>query len=156
MATDKLDLENKLDALLEGAGFDLVDLKFASHNGKPLVQVFADRLTGTITLDECGELSEKVEALIDAQNYYPNGYVIEVSSPGMDRVLKKERDFARFSGRQVKVKLKLPYNGGRVHYGAIAGFADGALSLSGGEKFKLTDIDEVRLHPTDEDILRGK
>jgi len=151
---DKTILEQEIAAALAGAGFDLVDLRVASHNGKPLIQVFADRENGNITLDECGTLSEKIGEFLDTANLYENGYFLEVSSPGMDRVVKKEKDFRRFMGRQVKVRSKRPINGARVHYGAIAGFEDGEFVLSGGLKFRLEDIDEVRLHPADEDILR--
>ncbi len=153
---DKTILENEISTALAAAGFDLVDLRIASHNGKPLLQVFADRETGNITLDECGTLSETIGEYLDAGNIYANGYFLEVSSPGVDRVVKKEKDFKRFMGRQVKVKLKRPVNGARVHYGAIAGFENGELALSGGSKFSLEDIDEARLHPADEEILRNE
>ena len=153
---DKTTLENEISLALAGAGFELVDLRIASHNGKPLLQVFADKPDGNITLDECGTLSEKVGEYLDASNSYENGYFLEVSSPGVDRVVKTEKDFKRFMGQQVKVKLKRPVNGARVHYGAIAGFENGELALSGGMKFSLADIDEARLHPADEDILRKK
>lgn len=151
---DKDILEKEISTALAGLGFELVDLRVASHNGKPLLQVFADRVNGNITLDECGTLSEKIGEFLDAGNSYENGYFLEVSSPGMDRVVKTEKDFRRFTGQQVKVKLKRPVNGARVHYGAIAGFENGELALSGGLKFSLGDIEEARLHPADDEILR--
>ncbi|OGS12507.1 MAG: hypothetical protein A2234_03275 [Elusimicrobia bacterium RIFOXYA2_FULL_58_8] len=154
---DKSELEKEISSALSGLGFELVDLRIASHNGKPLLQVFADRENGNITLDECGTLSEKVGEFLDAGNVYENGYFLEVSSPGVDRVIKTEKDFRRFMSRQVKVKLKRPVNGARVHYGAIAGFENGELALSGGLKFSLGDIEEARLHPADDEILhKGK
>lgn len=151
---DKITLEQEISAALSGLGFDLVDLRIASHNGKPLLQIFADRANGNITLDECGTLSEKIGEFLDAGNVYENGYFLEVSSPGVDRVVKSEKDFRRFMGRQVKIRSKRPVSGARVHYGAIAGFESGELALSNGSKFRLEDLDEVRLHPADEDILR--
>jgi len=154
---DKITLEKEISAALEGLGFELVDLRIASHNGKPLLQVFTERTNGGITLDECGTLSEKIGEFLDAGNSYENGYFLEVSSPGMDRVVKTEKDFRRFSGMQVKVKLKRPVNGARVHYGAIAGFENGELALSSGSKFSLEEIEEARLHPADDEILhKGK
>lgn len=153
---DKNTLEKEISTALSGLGFDLVDLRLASHNGKPLLQLFADRENGNITLDECATLSEKVGEFLDAGNVYENGYFLEVSSPGVDRVVKSEKDFRRFIGRQVKVRSKRPVNGARVHYGAIAGFENGELALSSGSKFRLEDLDEVRLHPADEEILRNE
>ncbi|MDO8805467.1 MAG: ribosome maturation factor RimP, partial [Elusimicrobiota bacterium] len=137
-------------------GFELVDLKMASHNGKPLLQLFVDREVGGVNLDDCADLSEKVGAFLDTNNYYENGYFLEVSSPGVDRVLKKEKDFRRFAGRQAMVRLKRPVNGSRVYYGAIEGFENGQALLSGGLKFSLEDIDEARLHPADDEIFKRK
>jgi ribosome maturation factor RimP len=153
---DKSKLETEIANTLDLNGFELVDLRMASHNGKPLLQVFVDREVGGVNLDDCSLLSEKVGACLDMNNFYANGYFLEVSSPGIDRVLKKEKDFKRFSGKQVKVRLKRPVNGSRVYYGNITGFENGQVLLSGDLKFSLQDIDEARLHPTDDDILKGK
>lgn len=153
---DKSKLETEIENTLAAVGFELVDLKLASHNGKPLIQVFADREAGGVNLDDCSTLSEKVGACLDMNNFYEGGYFLEVSSPGIDRVIRKEKDFKRFAGKQVKVRLKRPVNGSRVYYGEIAGFENGQVLLSGGLKFSLEDIDEARLHPTDDEILKGK
>lgn len=162
-AMDKSDLEKCVSQALEAAGFELVDLKLGSHNGKPLLQAFVDKAgsvsgeaNGGITLDDCAELSETIGTALDAAGHYPDGYCLEVSSPGVDRVLKQEKDFRRFSGSQVKVKLKKPVGGARVFYGAISGISNGELTLSDGTKFNLADVDEARLHPADEDLFRGK
>jgi ribosome maturation factor RimP len=152
---EKSELENAIEKALDAAGFELVDLKLASHNGKPLIQVFADREKGGVNLDDCEALSEKVGACLDENNFYENGYFLEVGSAGMDRVLRKEKDFKRFAGKHAKVRLKRPVNGSRVYYGDIAGFENGQLLLSGDLKFSLEDIDEARLHPTDDEILKG-
>ncbi len=153
---DKAKLETEIEKALDAAGFELTDLKLASHNGKPLIQVFVDRETGGVLLDDCAALSEKVGECLDTNNFYENGYFLEVSSPGMDRVLRKEKDFKRFKGSHAKVRLKRPVNGSRVYYGDIAGFENGQVLLSGDLKFSLEDIDEARLHPTDDEILKGK
>jgi len=153
---DKGKLETEIEKTLEASGFELVDLKTTSHNGKPLLQVFVDRERGGVTLDDCTALSEKVGECLDANNFYENGYFLEVSSPGIDRVLRKEKDFKRFAGKHIKIRLKRPVNNSRVYYGDIAGFESGQVLLSGGLKFSLEDIDEVRLNPTDDEILKGK
>lgn len=153
---DKSKLESEMEKALDAAGFELVDLKLASHNGKPLIQVFVDREKGGVLLDDCAVLSEKLGEALDANDFYPNGYFLEVGSAGMDRVLKKEKDFKRFAGRQVKVRLKRPVNNSRVYYGDITGFENGQVLLSGDLKFSLEDIDEARLHPADDEIFRKK
>ena len=153
---EKSKLEAEVTAALETSGFELVDLKVASHNGKPLLQLFVDREAGGVLLDDCAALSEKVGECLDKNYFYENGYFLEVSSPGIDRVIKKEKDFKRFMGKHVKIRLKRPVNNSRVYYGDIAGFENGQVLLSGDLKFSLEDIDEARLHPTDDEILKGK
>ncbi|OIN99941.1 MAG: hypothetical protein AUJ51_11630 [Elusimicrobia bacterium CG1_02_56_21] len=153
---DNSKILSAVDAALAESGYELVDLRMASHNGKPLLQIYVDREIGGVNLDDCAALSEKVGTCLDTNNYYENGYFLEVSSPGIDRVLKKEKDFKRFAGRQAKVRLKRPVDGSRVFYGAIEGFENGQVLLSGGLKFSLEDIDEARLHPTDDELFRRK
>jgi len=153
---DKSKLETEVAKTLDQSGFELVDLKLASHNGKPLLQVFVDREQGGVLLDDCAVLSEKLGECLDANNFYENGYFLEVSSPGMDRVLKTEKDFKRFTGKHAKLRLKRPVNNSRVYYGDITGFENGQVLLSGDLKFDLGEIDEARLHPTDDEILKGK
>ncbi|MBI5744675.1 MAG: ribosome maturation factor RimP [Elusimicrobia bacterium] len=153
---DKSKLESEIEKALDASGFELIDLKLGSHNGKPLIQAFVDRETGGVLLDDCAVLSEKLGEFLDANNFYADGYFLEVSSPGMDRVVRKEKDFKRFTGQQIKVRLKLPVNGSRVYYGDITGFENGQVLLSGGLKFRLEDIDEARLNPADEEIFKKK
>ncbi len=153
---DKSKIESEVGNAVALSGFELVDLKMASHNGKPLLQVFVDREVGGVNLDDCAELSEKVGECLDTNNFYEDGYFLEVSSPGVDRVIRKEKDFRRFSGQQVKVRLKRPVDGSRVFYGVIGGFENGQLILSGDLKFSLEDIEEARLHPADDEIFKRK
>lgn len=153
---DKSKLETEVNNTLARSGFELVDLKMASHNGKPLLQLFVDREVGGVNLDDCAALSEKVGECLDANNFYEDGYFLEVSSPGIDRVVRKEKDFKRFTGQQAMVRLKRPLNGSRVYYGAIEGFENGQALLSGGLKFNLEDIDVARLHPADDEIFKRK
>ena len=153
---DKSTIEREVENTLAQSGFELVDLRMASHNGKPLLQVFVDREVGGVNLDDCADLSEKVGTCLDTNNYYENGYFLEVSSPGIDRVIRKEKDFKRFAGQQAMVRLKRPVNGSRGSYGAIDGFENGQVLLSGGLKFSLEDIDEARLHPADDEIFKRK
>ena len=153
---DRSKIESEVGNAVAQNGFELVDLRTASHNGKPLLQVFVDREVGGVNLDDCAALSEKIGECLDANNFYENGYFLEVSSPGVDRVIKKERDFIRFKGQQAMVRLKRPVNGSRVYYGAIDGFENGQALLSGGLKFNLEEIDEARLHPADDEIFKRK
>ena len=83
--------------LLEQEAAELVDLKFAKEGPKWVLRVYLDR-KGGVTLDDCAYLSERIGSLIDSSDAIQRAYVLEVSSPGLDRVIKKEMDFERFSG----------------------------------------------------------
>jgi len=150
---DKEKLEKESEPLLAENGFELVDLRVLRQGSKPLLQYFIDRENGGVTLDDCGRMSEKIGAYLDMNDLIPGGYILEISSPGMDRLLRKGKDFLRFQGSNVKVRLKRPVNSSRVYYGEIAGFENESVLLSGGQKFALCDIEEARLHPADEEIL---
>ena len=163
---DKEKIEAAVAAVLAESGFEITDFKMLRQNGKPLLQFFVDRETGGgtpphsecvgVTLDDCGILTEKIGAYLDMNNVIEGGYIIEVSSPGIDRVLRREKDFKKFSGSKVKVKLKKPLDKARVYYGTLTGFENGQVLLSDNLKFSLEDIEEVRLNPDDEDIFKGK
>ena len=148
-------IEKESEPLLAESGFELVDLKVSRQGSKLLLQFFIDRPEGGLTLDDCGLMSEKLGSYLDMNNVLDGaGYILEISSPGVDRVLRKEKDFIKFKGSKVKVKLKKPVNNARVYYGELLGLENGAVLLTGDLKFDLSDIDEARLNPCDEDILK--
>lgn len=147
---DKEKINAELEELLEHDGFELVDLKFLRQNNKTCVQVFLDKIGDeNINLDECGVWSEKIGSYFDVNGAVGEFYILEVSSPGIDRVIKKEKDFIRFAGKKVKVKLKNPHEGSKVFHSVLSGFEDGHVLLSDNLKFKIDDIAEVRLEPND-------
>jgi len=147
-------IEKETEPLLTEQGFELVDLKVTKMGGKLLLQFFIDRVGGGVTLEDCGLMSEKLGSYIEMNNVLEGGYILEISSPGVDRVLRKEKDFLKFKGSKVKIKLKKPLNNARVYYGELLGFESGVVFLSGDLKFNLNDIEEARLNPGDDDILK--
>ncbi|MEI7482432.1 MAG: ribosome maturation factor RimP [Elusimicrobiota bacterium] len=147
-------IEKETEPLLTEQGFELVDLKVTKMGGKLLLQFFIDRVGGGVTLEDCGLMSEKLGSYIEMNNVLDGGYILEISSPGVDRVLRKEKDFLKFKGSKVKIKLKKPLNNARVYYGELLGFESGAVFLSGDLKLNLNDIEEARLNPGDDDILK--
>ena len=154
MELEKERIEKETEPLLAETGFELVDLKVLKHGSKLLLQFFIDRVAGGITLDDCAVMSDKLGSYIDMNSVLEGGYILEVSSPGMDRVLRKEKDFLKFKGSRVRIKLKKPVNNARVYYGDLLGFENGEVLLSGGLKFELAHIDEARLNPGDDEILK--
>jgi ribosome maturation factor RimP len=139
-----MDIQRLLDATLPGLGYELVDLELA-RNG--LVRVFIDKPAG-ITVDDCVLVSNHLGRVFTVENVpYER---LEISSPGLDRPLKKEADFVRFAGEQVKIKLRLPIDGKKTVQGVLKGFSDGKVEVAVGEALvavPLAQIDKARLVP---------
>lgn len=98
-------IERPVQEVIEREGFELVELAVADRGHKTLVRVFADRPEGGISIDECARLSQKLSDWFDLENVFPRAYILEVSSPGLDRPLVSRRDFERKVGRAVRVWL---------------------------------------------------
>ncbi|BCR04824.1 ribosome maturation factor RimP [Desulfuromonas versatilis] len=92
-----------LVALLDDLGFELVDLEYKREGRDWVLRLFMDK-EGGVTLDDCVDVSREVGALLDVEDLIETAYRLEVSSPGLDRPLKKPQDYERFAGRLVKVK----------------------------------------------------
>ncbi|MCR4400707.1 MAG: ribosome maturation factor RimP [Syntrophomonadaceae bacterium] len=134
---------------LESRGIEVVDVQFKSQGGHWALQVFIDSPQG-VDLDLCQRASNILGPLLDEKDPIPSRYVLEVSSPGLDRVIKKDRDFERFQGRVVKVKVSPPVEGRRNFSGVLRGLRDGDIVLEAeGETVKIPrqQAVQVRLVP---------
>lgn len=136
--------ESWIRAALEGLGYELVDLE-SSRSG--LLRIFIDAPRG-ITVEDCARVSNHLTRAFAVEGIdYER---LEVSSPGLDRPLKRLADYERFAGREATLKLKLPRNGQRRFAGRLAGVEGGKVVLDvEGEKQHLAfeDIDRARLVP---------
>ena len=132
------------ESLLAGSGVELVDVEYIKEKDRYL-RVFIDKPEG-IGIEDCQSLSERLEKLLDERDVIPEQYILEVSSPGLDRVLKKPRDFERERGKQVDVSLYEPMDGEKLVVGTLAGFDGAALTLEGREPIPKEKIAQVRLH----------
>ncbi|MDD5657957.1 MAG: ribosome maturation factor RimP, partial [Elusimicrobia bacterium] len=144
---DASDIEKLVEPLLAQEEAELVDLQSLRESGRLILRFFLDK-PGGITLDDCEHLSNRIGALLDEADAVAGSYVLEVSSPGLDRVLKKEKDFLRFAGKAVKVRLRAAREGRRNFKGTLIGFEAGRVLLEGEGgrwEFPLPEIDEARL-----------
>jgi ribosome maturation factor RimP len=136
--------EKWLHATLEGLGYELVDLE-SSRSG--LLRVFIDAPRG-ITVEDCARVSNHLTRLFAVEGVdYER---LEVSSPGLDRPLKRLEDYERFAGREATVKLKLPVDGQRRFEGRVVGVEEGrvVLEIAGKRQhIAFEDIDRARLVP---------
>ncbi len=140
-----MDLQALLETTLSGLGYELVDLEYA-RNG--MMRLFIDKADG-ITVEDCVAVSNHLTRLFTVENVDYDR--LEVSSPGMDRPLKKEADFVRFAGEMIKIKLRLPLNGRKVLNGKLQGIVNGEVILLTDEAetvaVPLSQIDKARLVP---------
>lgn len=109
-----------LEPLLEQEGLALVDCAFVREQGGWVLRVFIDKGEG-ISIEDCARVSREFGDLLDVEDIIPIPYRLEVSSPGLDRPLKKEADFVRFSGKRVRIKTRDPVAGRRNFRGLLVG-----------------------------------
>ena len=114
-------LATELAAEIAGAfGLELVDAEYVKERGGYVLRVLIDK-EGGVTLKDCERVSEVLSARLDEIDPIPSSYMLEVSSPGLDRPLKKRSDFERFAGRQVKLRTYAPIDGRKNWKGALLG-----------------------------------
>lgn len=106
---------------LEAMGFDLVRVHY-SGGGRPVLQIMCERsVDGSMTVDDCAQVSRAVSAILDVEDPIAEAYELEVSSPGIDRPLTRLKDFERFAGHEAKVELDAPVDGRRRLRGTLSG-----------------------------------
>jgi ribosome maturation factor RimP len=137
-------VEKLAEELLADTGLELVDVEYVKEKDWYL-RVYIDKPEG-IDIEDCQALSEKLEKELDEKNVVPDSYILEVSSPGLDRVLKKEKDFVREAGKIVDVSLYEPLDGSKQITGKLIGCEDNALKLEELEPIDMKKIAQVRLH----------
>jgi len=114
--------------VLEDMGYELVDVEYITHYGRWVLRLYVDK-EGGITLDDCAQVSREVGDLIDVKDIIDHEYVLEVSSPGLNRPLKKEKDFLRALGKKIRVRMSSPVEGRRNFTGTLMRFQEGTLGL---------------------------
>jgi ribosome maturation factor RimP len=140
-----LDVVKLVETTVNGLGYQLVDLE---RSGRGMLRVFIDKPEG-ISVDDCQVVSNQLTRLFLVENVDYDR--LEVSSPGLDRPLKKEADFVRFTGEKVQLKLRMPLDGRKNFAGVIGGVRDGVLQLDmdGNQvAIELSTLDKARLVPT--------
>lgn len=144
---DAKEIETLISPLIEQEGGEIVDLQWRREGHQWILRLFLDKPNG-ITLDDCAYFSDRVGAFLDEKNAIEQSYVLEISSPGLDRVIKKDKDFERFAGKPVKVRIKIAENGQRRFSGSLKGLNGDKVAVQVGaetKEFARQNIDEIRL-----------
>ena len=139
------DLEGILETTLSGLGYELVDVE-RSGKGK-MLRVFIDKPQG-INLDDCTKVSNHLSRVLPVEGIdYER---LEVSSPGLDRALKKEQDFVKYAGHKARIKTRMPVDGQRNFVGVLRETRGGKVEIDVDGKtvsLDLSNLDRARLVP---------
>lgn len=122
------------EPLLATMGLELVELEYKRFGRSMVLRLFIDR-PGGVTLDDCADVSRELSQVLDVEDFIREHYTLEVSSPGLDRPLKKESDYLRYTGRLVKLRTfeLLPDDAGNMRktfVGTLLGLEDGTVRLT--------------------------
>lgn len=139
-----MDIAKLIETTLAGLGYELVDFEMSARG---LMRIFMDKPEG-ITLEDCERVSNQLTRLFTVEGIdYER---LEVSSPGLDRPLKKPEDFVRFKGQKAQIKLRTPLNGQKRFSGVLGDFENGVLNLDVDGSIVALDIsnmEKARLVP---------
>ncbi|OVE78346.1 hypothetical protein BVX98_00595 [bacterium F11] len=122
------EIEREILPLFSEGQVELVDLTYRKEHGGWVLCLYVDK-PGGVTLDDCQYWSEKVGTLLDSKDIIPNSYSLEVSSPGLNRILRKPIDFQRFQGERIAIKLYAPVNGRKQFGGILVGADENIIRL---------------------------
>ena len=137
--------------LAERLGLDRWDVEYVKEAGQWYLRVYIDRAEGGVSLDDCEAFSKAFDPVLDAEDPIEGGYIFEVSSAGAERVLKRPRDFIRFLGSFVEVKLYKALNGTKLYTGTLTAYEDGDVTIRVGgaeeetKTFPAETVAQVRL-----------
>ena len=111
------------------SGLEVVEIELRGGGKSRMLRVFLDK-PGGVTHEDCAQFSREFGTILDVEDVVPGGsYVLEVSSPGLDRKLARAADYERFTGSKVKLRTREPVNGNRHFEGRLESFRDGRLTL---------------------------
>ncbi len=137
-----------LTPIVEELHLELVDLEFVKEGANWYLRVYIDK-EGGVNIDDCEAVSRTLEKKLDEADPIEQAYVLEVSSPGLDRPLKKDADFEKFAGEIIDIKLYQAQDGKKQFQGKLLGMTDGIISIEEEDKtvraFTKKDVADVRL-----------
>jgi ribosome maturation factor RimP len=120
--------EPLVEALATGEGCELVDMTYQREPQGWALRVYIDR-PGGVTITDCQGISRQIGDVLEGKDILRDAYNLEVSSPGLNRPLKKSADFERFAGQQVRIKMSVAVDGRRNFLGKLTGCEDGLVCL---------------------------
>ena len=109
--------------------YEMVEVEFVKQGRTKILRLYVDKADGGITHDDCVAVSQLLSPMLDEDDYIAEDYMLEVSSPGLDRPVRKPHDFKRFVGEQLKLVAQTPSVGRKRYTGTLKGFEDGLIHM---------------------------
>jgi len=137
MRRDQTHLWELFEPVVEGMGFDLIEIEHFPNPKHGVLRLYIDK-EGGVNVDDCSAVSRQISALIDVEDPVRGQFNLEISSPGSDRPLRRLKDFQRFTGSLVKLKMAMPLDGQRNFKGRLLEANEEVLVIE-------TDTEEISL-----------
>ena len=135
-------VESFAQPVLDDMGLEMVEVQFRRESAGWILRLFIDR-EGGVNVDDCAIISRQISAYLEVEELIEHAYNLEVSSPGLERPLKKNEDFVRFAGRKARIKLKEPVDGQRVFIGLLGPVHENKLTLDVDDRQMKIDLGTV-------------
>lgn len=140
--------EELLTPILERMNFELVDVEYVKEGGTWYLRAYIDK-EGGITVNDCEAVAREMNEILDREDFVEDSYVFEVSSPGLGRPLKKEKDYVRSMGKELEIRTYRAINREKEFYGVLTAYGAGTVTIrqENGEQltFEKSDIALIRL-----------
>lgn len=140
--------EELITPIVERMAFELVDVEYVKEGGTWYLRAYIDK-EGGITVNDCEAVAREMNEILDAEDFVEDSYVFEVSSPGLGRPLKKEKDYVRSMGKEVEIRTYRAINREKEFYGVLSAYDENTVTIESedGEKmvFEKSDIALIRL-----------
>lgn len=141
-------VEEVVQPFIDENGFELVEVEFVKEGPNHYLRLYVDK-DGGFSINDCELVSRFVEGKLEAEDFIEQAYILEVSSPGIDRVLKKDFEYTKYKGKDVDVKLFKPIDKVKEFSGSLVGLIDGKIVITteNGEElsFDKKDVSTCRL-----------
>ena len=131
-----------IEPVLEDTGYELVEVEYLSMHGRWILRLYIDK-EGGVTIDDCVDVSRELGDIIEVKEIIDHEYVLEVSSPGLNRPLRKEKDFIRVIGSRIKLKMSRDLNGQKNFTGRLKDCRDRTVFLETGGDIVELPFDDI-------------
>lgn len=129
-------------------GLEIYDVEYVKEGADYFLRIYIDKPEGDISTDDCEKLSRAIDPVLDEKDPIQDSYYLEVSSVGLDRHLKIEKDFLRFMGEIIEVKLFAPINGVKEYYGELCAYDNGEFTV------KTLNAGDITVHVSKASLIR--